>query len=104
MSDAFFSSKREDETRVGRIALVMQAETLAARDPDNTQWLIDIAMSCAKLGKHTEVPKNERRTYLQRGLDILKTLQDKGRLLHNQDMTKGFEEALQALSEERSEH
>ena len=79
-------------------------ETLTARDPDNTQWLIDIAMSCAKLGKHTEVPKNERRTYLQRGLEILKALRSKDRLLHNQDMTKGFEEALQALSEERSEH
>lgn len=70
---------------------------LAARDPANTQWQVDVAVSCAKLGGMEQLDKTERRAYLQRGLDILMALKASGRLLPNQDWTALFNDKLAAL-------
>ena len=58
---------------------------LATRDPTNTEWEVDVAVSCAMLGNHVGMSTDERRGYLRRGLDVEQGLKDLGRLLPNQD-------------------
>jgi hypothetical protein len=74
-------------------------EALAQRDPANTQWQVDVAVSCAKLGGLDQVGITERRAYLGRGLKILRTLRNAGRLLPNQDWAEWFEKALRNLDD-----
>ncbi len=74
-------------------------EALAARDPANTQWQVDVAVSCAKLGGLDQVGITEPRAYLGRGLEILRTLRNAGRLLPNQDWAEWFEKALRDMDD-----
>jgi hypothetical protein len=68
------------------------------RDPANTQWQVDVAMSCGNLGMlEAALPTNTRRTYLQRGLTISLALKQAGRLHTNQDYTALFEEHIRKL-------
>ncbi|MFN9646362.1 MAG: hypothetical protein ACK6BG_14860 [Cyanobacteriota bacterium] len=75
------------------------AEGLAKRDPANTQWQVDLAISCSKLGTVERLlDVSTRRAHLQRGLDILLTLKQSGRLHANQDFTPWFEAKIQKLN------
>jgi tetratricopeptide (TPR) repeat protein len=74
------------------------AEGLAKRDPANTQWQVDVAVSCAKLGSLDSLLLiQERQEYLSRGLNLLTTLKQAGRLHANQDWTGWFDSALRSL-------
>ena len=64
------------------------------RDPANTQWQVDLAVSCSKPGAFSGL---ERRDFLVRGLKILPALRQADRLLPNQDWTGWFESALKEL-------
>ena len=73
-------------------------EGLAKRDPANTEWQVDVAVSCSKLGTiESLLSVAERCSYLQRGRDILLALKESGRLHANQDYIGWFEEQLQRL-------
>jgi hypothetical protein len=73
-------------------------EGLAKRDPANTQWQVDMAVSCSKLGTmDQQLPVSTRRAYLQRGREILIALKQAGRLHSNQDYTAWFDEQIQKL-------
>ena len=62
------------------------AEGLAKRDPANTGWQVDIAVLCSKLGSLDSLLSiQERQEYLSRGLNLLTTLKQAGRLHANQD-------------------
>lgn len=75
------------------------AEGLAQRDPANTQWQVDVAMSCWKLGSlDALLPIPDRRELLQCGREILTTLKDAGRLQANQDWIGAFDQALADLA------
>ena len=69
-------------------------DPLAGRDPPNTQWQVDLAVSCSKPGAFSGL---ERRDFLVRGLKILPALRQADRLLPNQDRTGWFESALKEL-------
>ena len=74
------------------------AEGLAQRDPANTQWQVDVAVSCwkmASLDALLSIP--DRRELLRRGRQILSTLKDAGRLQANQDWIGAFDQALADL-------
>jgi hypothetical protein len=74
------------------------AEGLAKRDPANTQWQVDVAVSCAKLGSLDSLLSiQERQEYLSRGLKLLTALKQAGRLHANQDWTGWFDNALSSL-------
>jgi len=74
------------------------AEDLAKRDPANTQWQVDVAVSCGKMGSLDSLLSiNDRRNYLQRGRQLLLKLKDAGRLLANQDCIGAFDQALDSL-------
>ena len=73
-------------------------EALTGRDPVNVQWQIDVAVSCSKLGTHAVLAPQERRTYLQHGLQIQKDLMAQRRLPPNQDWIAWFEEQLKELN------
>ena len=75
------------------------AQALAARDAANTQWQIDVAISCAKLGTHASLPKDQRGSYLARGLNILTAIKRDGRLPPNQDWIQWFNDALRELDD-----
>jgi tetratricopeptide (TPR) repeat protein len=61
-------------------------EGLARRDPANTQWQVDVAASCAKLGSlESLLSIEERSEYLAHGLQLLTELKQAGRLYPNQD-------------------
>jgi tetratricopeptide (TPR) repeat protein len=73
-------------------------EDLAKRDPANTQWQVDVAVSCAKLGSlDSLVSMQQRKEYLSRGLELLSALKQAGRLHANQDWLSWFENALRSL-------
>ena len=73
-------------------------EGLAKRDPANTGWQVDVAVSCAKLGSLDSLPLiGERQEYLSRSLNLLTTLKQAGRLHANQDWTGWFDSALRTL-------
>lgn len=74
-------------------------ETLAKRDPGNAQWQVDVAVSCAKLGTQVGIAANERRAYLERGLNIQQKLQAGGRLAPNQNWIDWFSKERQKLEE-----
>ena len=74
------------------------AEGLAKRDPANTQWQVDVAVSYAKLGSFDSlVSMQQRKEYLFRGLELLSALKQAGRLYPNQDWTSWFDNALRSL-------
>jgi hypothetical protein len=74
------------------------AEGLAKRDPANTQWQVDVAVSFAKLGSlESLVSMQQRKEYLSRGLELLSALKRAGRLHPNQDWTSWFDNALCSL-------
>ena len=74
-------------------------EALAARDPANASWAVDISVSCAKLGTLTDLlSADERRAFLERGAGILAELKAAGRLVPNMDRTGWFAERLRELS------
>jgi tetratricopeptide (TPR) repeat protein len=73
-------------------------EGLAKRDPANTQWQVDVAVSCAKLGSLDSLLSiQERQEYLSRGLKLLTALKQAGRLHANQDWRGWFDNALSSL-------
>jgi len=74
-------------------------EALAARDPANTQWQTDVAVSCAKLGTlETEaITYSKRKDYLLRGSRILSELKSRGQLMPNQDWTDWFDARIAEL-------
>jgi hypothetical protein len=73
-------------------------EGLAKRDPANTEWQVDVAVSCAKLGSLDSLLLiQERQEYLSRGLNLLTTLKQAGKLHANQDWTGWFDSALRSL-------
>jgi len=72
--------------------LLAIAEALAARDPANTLWQTDLAVSFAKLGTLAHGQTVElRRDYLRRGRAILALLKSENRLLPNQDWIEWFD-------------
>jgi hypothetical protein len=74
------------------------AESLAQRDPSNTTWQVNIAVSCSKLGSlESLLSIQERQVYLSRGLNLLTTLEQVGKLLANQDWTGWFDNSLRLL-------
>ncbi|MFN9631186.1 MAG: hypothetical protein ACK59A_13290 [Cyanobacteriota bacterium] len=74
------------------------AEALAKRDPANTEWQVDLACSCGKLGTLKDVLSvSDRRSYLERGKQIILELKQSGRLHPNQDTTAQFNEVIQKL-------
>ena len=76
------------------------AEALSKRDPANTQWQVDVAVSCARLGSMGDfLPVSGRKEYLDRGREILRSLKRAGRLHANQDWIGWFEEAIERLEE-----
>jgi hypothetical protein len=73
-------------------------EGLAKRDPANTQWQVDVAVSCGKLGSlDSLVSMQQRKEYLSRSLELLSALKQAGRLHPNQDWTSWFANALRSL-------
>ena len=75
------------------------AEGLAKRDPANTQWQVDVAVSFAKLGSLDSILSiQQRQQYLSRGLNLLTALKQVGRLHANQDWTGWFDNALSSLN------
>jgi tetratricopeptide (TPR) repeat protein len=75
------------------------AESLAKRDPANTGWQVDLAVSCAKLGSlDSLVSAQQRKEYLSRGLKLLSALKQAGRLHANQDWSAWFDNALGSLN------
>ena len=75
------------------------AEGLAKRDPANTQWQVDVAVSFAKLGSLDSILSiQQRQQYLSRGLSLLTALKQVGRLHANQDWTGWFDYALSSLN------
>jgi hypothetical protein len=73
-------------------------EGLAKRDPANTGWQVDLAISCGKLGSlNSLLSIQERQAYLSRGLNLLTTLEQAGKLHANQDWTGWFDSALRSL-------
>jgi hypothetical protein len=74
------------------------AEALALRDPANTQWQVDVAVSCSKMGTLDSLLSiDDLREYLQLGRQILVKLKDAGRFHANQDWIGEFDQALDAL-------
>jgi hypothetical protein len=74
------------------------AEGLAKRDPANTRWQVDIAVSCGKLGSlDSFLSIQERQEYLSRGLNLLTRLKQAGKLHANQDWRGWFDNALRSL-------
>jgi tetratricopeptide (TPR) repeat protein len=74
-------------------------EGLAKRDPANTGWQVDVAVSCSNLGSLDSLLSiQERQEYLSRGLNLLTTLKQAGRLHANQDWTGWFDNALRSLN------
>ncbi len=79
-------------------AILTLAEALPKRDPANTQWQVDVAMSCSKEASADQLlPVFTRRAYLQRGREILVALKYAGRQHSNQDLTAWFEEQIQRM-------
>jgi hypothetical protein len=75
------------------------AEGLANRNPANTGWQVDVALSYARLGNLDSLLLiQERQEYLSKGLNLLTTLKQAGRLHANQDWTGWFENALLSLN------
>jgi tetratricopeptide (TPR) repeat protein len=73
-------------------------EALAKRDPANTAWQVDVAVSCSKLGSFDSLlSAKNRKKYLLRGQQILLSLKEAGRLHANQDWTGWFDQALDSL-------
>jgi tetratricopeptide (TPR) repeat protein len=73
-------------------------EGLAKRDPANTGWQVDVAVSCSKLGSlDSLVSVQQRKEYFSRGLKLLSALKQAGRLHANQDWTGWFDSALRSL-------
>jgi hypothetical protein len=73
-------------------------EALAARDPANTQWRVDLAVSYARLGKvDGGLAVKERRDYLNEGRRILIELKSVGRLMPNQDRLEWLDDRLSEL-------
>ena len=61
-------------------------EGLAKRDLANTQWQVDVAASCAKLGSLDSLPPiSTRKEYLSRGREILLALRRSERFPASQD-------------------
>jgi tetratricopeptide (TPR) repeat protein len=74
------------------------AAALAARDPANTQWQRDVAVSCSKLGSLAHGQTIEaRREYLVRGREILARLKAQNRLHPNQNWISWFDDRIAAL-------
>lgn len=73
-------------------------EALVARDPANTGWQTDLAVSCANLGtlENTLTPET-RRDNLLRGRQILIALESEGRLLPSQNWIGWFDAQLSKL-------
>ena len=68
------------------------------RDPANTQWQVDVAVSCAKLGSmEALLTVQARKDYLNRGCEILLSLKRTGKLHANQDWTGWFDQAIREL-------
>ena len=68
---------------------------LEKRDPANTQWQVDVAVSRAKLGRlDSLVTMQQRKEYLYRDLELLSALKKAGRLHANQDWSSWIENAL----------
>jgi hypothetical protein len=74
-------------------------EGLAKRDPANTQWQVDVAVSYANLGSlDSLVSMQQRKEYLSRGLKLLTDLKQADRLHARQDWTGWFDSALRSLT------
>jgi hypothetical protein len=71
---------------------------LAARDPANTQWQSDFAVSCAKLGGLAHGQRIDlRRRHLIRGRQVSVDLKSFGRLMASQDWIPWFDDQLKKL-------
>ena len=88
--------------RAGALAAFRQAliiaEALAAHDPVNVQWQLDVVASCIILGMVTYAHNVEiRREYLLRGRGILVSLERMGRLQPNQNLIEWIDARLAQL-------
>ena len=79
------------------------AEELAGRDPSNSRWQTDMAVSCSKLGTLEQGQSVEvRRDYLLSGRGILAKLKEEGRLPPNRDWIGWFDGQLERLPPDRN--
>jgi tetratricopeptide (TPR) repeat protein len=84
-------------------ALAAYRKGLAARDPANTQWQKDLAVSCGKLGTLVYGQSVEaQRAYLLRGREILAKLKAIGRLMTSQDWIEWFDQQISQLPQSQS--
>ena len=73
-------------------------EGLAKRDPANTEWQVDLAASCCKLGSLDSLLSiSTRKEYLCRGREILLALKRSERLHASQDFIGWFDQVIQKL-------
>lgn len=64
------------------LALLATNEGLVQRDPANTEWQVDVAISCFIFGSlDSLLIIQQRREYLGKGLNLLTALKQAGRLL-----------------------
>jgi hypothetical protein len=78
-------------------------EALATRDPANTEWQTDVAVSCAKLGTLEHGQSVEvQHDHLVRGRQILVSLKSAGRLMPSQDWIPWFDDQLANLTADQS--
>jgi hypothetical protein len=74
------------------------AAGMAQRDPANTEWQVDVAASCSKLGSLDSVLQfSTRKEYLCRGREILLALKRSERLYASKDFIGWFDQAIQKL-------
>ena len=74
------------------------SESLAKRDPANTQWQVDVAISCAKLGSLDSLMSMQlQKEYLCRGPELLLGIKQAVRLHAKQGWTSCFDNALRSL-------
>ena len=67
-------------------------------DQANTQWQVDVAVSCAKLGSLDSILSAAiRKEHLTRGREILISLKNAGKLHPSQDHIGWFDQALKGM-------
>ena len=72
-------------------------QSLAARDPDNVQWQLDLVVSLSKLVAPELASREQARQRLRDGLARLEALHAAQRLPPSQDWRHWFKERLQKL-------
>jgi hypothetical protein len=68
-------------------------------DPGNTQWKVDVAISCKNLGLlRSMISEQERKAFLELGRKILVSLKNSGQLHPDHDEISWYERALKKFN------